>query len=213
MEFYATNGSIFIQQKKFIEAGGFDERISIFEDLALDLKFMNICIYAYTPEIVYEHYCEYAELSLTPKPLNKFFPYYIQITNQSFFFEKLMLYSVTLATYYKFKKWNDQKACNYLMSNILLRHKHLYIIHQIYSKYKQYRKQILLSKDKKNMNILYDYQVLLNKVSGASRSFCEVAHILRSEGNQIKFSYQYSDNLFFKRNIMRVSSISTPTEF
>ena len=76
---------LYTAKKKFIEAGGFDERISIFEDLALDLKFMNICIYAYTPEIVYEHYCEYAELSLTPKPLNKFFPYYIQITNQSFF--------------------------------------------------------------------------------------------------------------------------------
>jgi glycosyltransferase involved in cell wall biosynthesis len=48
------------------------------------------------------------------------------------------------------------------------------------------------------MNILYDYQVLLNKVSGASRSFCEIAHILKSEGNQIKFSFQYSDNLFLK---------------
>ena len=48
------------------------------------------------------------------------------------------------------------------------------------------------------MNILYDYQVLLNMVSGASRSFCEVAHILKSEGNQIKFSFQYSDNLFLK---------------
>lgn len=48
------------------------------------------------------------------------------------------------------------------------------------------------------MNILYDYQVLLNKVSGASRSFCEIAHILKSEGNQIKFSFQYSENLFLK---------------
>lgn len=144
--FMPRTGASLYSKEKFIEAGGFDERISIFEDLALDLKFMNICIYAYTPEIVYEHYCEYAELSLTPKPLNKFFPYYIQITNQSFF-EKLMLYSVTLATYYKFRRWNDQEACNYLMSNILLRHKYLYIIHQIYSKYKLYRKRILLSKN------------------------------------------------------------------
>ena len=48
------------------------------------------------------------------------------------------------------------------------------------------------------MNILYDYQVLLNKVSGASRAFCEVARILKQEGNEVRFSYKYSENLFLK---------------
>lgn len=141
-----TGASIYSKQK-FWEAGGFDEKISVFEDLALDIKLMNICIYAYTPKVVYEHYFEYSELSLSPKPLHKFFPYYIEISNQSFY-EKLMLYSVTLATYYKFKKWNDLEACNYLKSHILLKHKYLYVIHQIYSKYKSYRKKILMILDK-----------------------------------------------------------------
>lgn len=141
--FMPRTGASIYSREKFMEAGGFDERISIFEDLELDLKFMNSCIYAYTPEIVYEHYCEYAELSIKPKPLNKYFPYYIEINNQSFL-EKLMLYSVTLATYYKFKKWNDIESCNYLRSKILSKHKYLYIIHQIYSKYKYYRKKILI---------------------------------------------------------------------
>jgi glycosyltransferase involved in cell wall biosynthesis len=47
------------------------------------------------------------------------------------------------------------------------------------------------------MKILYDYISFLNKVSGASRSFCEVANILKNNHDVI-ISTKFSENIYLK---------------
>ena len=47
------------------------------------------------------------------------------------------------------------------------------------------------------MKILYDYQVLTNRVSGASRAFCEVGKRLSCD-NEVRFEYLFSENVFLK---------------
>ncbi len=128
-----TGASIFRKEKVEL-VKGFDERISIFEDLEFDLKLMNCCKYVYTPKVVYEHYTQYSELSVKPKPIDKYFPYYIQIKDQSFY-QKLILYSVTNSTYYKFKDFGDEKVCKYLNDNILTKYPLMQFIHFFYSRY------------------------------------------------------------------------------
>ena len=48
------------------------------------------------------------------------------------------------------------------------------------------------------MRILYDYQFTYETVSGASRSYCEIANILKRNGNDVMFSFLFSNNIFLR---------------
>jgi len=133
-KFMPRTGSSMFRREKVIQVNGFDERISIFEDLEFDLKLMNCCTYAYSPKVVYEHYEQYSELSINPKPIDKYFPYYIKIQDQNFY-HRLILYSVTNSAYYKFKSFNNVSACTLLKETILDQHTVLRYIHWFYSRY------------------------------------------------------------------------------
>ncbi len=142
-DFYHDNfkprtGATLYEKKIFHEVGGFDTRISIYEDLEFDLKLMKKCTYAYTPEIIYIHNLGYSQLSINPKPINKYFANYIIIDNQSFW-KKMILLGCIMATYYKFISYNDMNNANFLIkkakSKICL-----FIYYRFYQKLMQIRK-------------------------------------------------------------------------
>ena len=143
-DFMPRTGTTLFLRDIFFEVGGFDERISIYEDLDLDLKLLRNCIYAYTPEIVYIHRLDFAELSIKPQPIKKYFSFYILLDNQSFW-EKLVLISCIMATYYKFKDFKEQKICDFLQMK-LRGNKSMYIVFRLYSKYSKYRRRFLTNK-------------------------------------------------------------------
>lgn len=140
-DFMPRTGATLFPRDIFFEIGGFDERISIFEDLEFDMKLMKKYIYAYSPKVVYIHRDEFAELSLKPKPIDKYYSFYIDLNTQSFW-EKMELIYCIKATYYKFKGFNDISSCN-LMERKLKSHLFLYYINRILLKYLQYRRVIL----------------------------------------------------------------------
>jgi len=140
-DFMPRTGSTLFLRNVFIEAGGFDERISIFEDLELDLKLLKKYIFAYTPEIVYFHRLDFAELSIKPKPIDKYFAYYVHLKGQ-FFWEKMSLIHCVMATYYKFKVFDDKDTCDFLISK--LHGNRIYFnLYRFYQKYSHFRKHFL----------------------------------------------------------------------
>lgn len=129
--FMPRTGASIYSKEYFIRVGGFDERVSVYEDFLLDISMFQICTYAYTPKIVYKHDCRFAELSISPLPLDKFFVYYINLRQYNFY-DKIIVYSRVLRVYYKFKSWKDRESCKWIRNKILLPNWFIYPIVKIY---------------------------------------------------------------------------------
>jgi len=144
-DFLPRTGSTLFLRKAFVEVGGFDERILIFEDLELDLKLLKKCIFAYTPEIVYFHRLDFADLSIKPKPIDKYFSYYVHLEGK-FFWEKMLIIHCVMATYYKFKDFEDKYTCDFLLTKL---HGNMiyFIVYRFCQKYAQYRKHFFAIKN------------------------------------------------------------------
>lgn len=142
-DFMPRTGSTLFLRSVFIDSGGFDERISIYEDLEFDLKILKKCIFAYTPEIVYIHRLDFADLSLKLKSIDKYFSYYIHLDVQ-FFWEKMSLIHCIMATYYKFKDSDDINISVFLLSKICGNkvNYQIYVFYQIYFKCRRYILQL-----------------------------------------------------------------------
>lgn len=115
------------------EIGGFDERISIFEDTEFDLKVLKNATLAFSPCPIYEHLLDNSELGSMLKPIDKFYAYYIDLSHCGFY-EKMMQIRILDWTYYKFLKSNDSFAHAFLKQKI---RKHLcwFLIYKLYSKF------------------------------------------------------------------------------
>lgn len=125
-------GCTIYKRNLLVEVGGFDERISIFEDTEFDIKVLKSAILVYTPIPIYEHLLDFSELGLALKPIDRFYAYYISLKKCGFY-EKMMKLRILEWTFYKFQKSNDEKAKDYLklkmMSNFFW-----ILIYKVYSK-------------------------------------------------------------------------------
>lgn len=113
--------------------GGFDERISIFEDTEFDLKVLKNAKLAYSPCPIYEHLYEFSELGSSLKPIDKFYAYYINLKHCSFY-EKMMKLRIIEWTYYKFQNSNDVTAKK-LLRRKMIDNFWWFLIYKIYSKF------------------------------------------------------------------------------
>lgn len=113
--------------------GGFDERISIFEDTEFDLKVLKNAKLAYSPRPVYEHLYEFSDLGSTLKPIDKFYAYYINLRHCNFY-EKMLQIRILDWTYYKFVDSKDSDAKGFLKQKI---YKYLwwFFVYKVYSKF------------------------------------------------------------------------------
>ena len=122
-----------IYSKQLLEhVGGFDERISIFEDTEFDLRVLKKAVLAYSPYPIYEHLLDYSELGRSIKPLNKFWAYYID-SHHCEFYEKMMQMRILDWTYIKFIGTGDALAIRILKKKIL-RNIFSFLIYKLYSK-------------------------------------------------------------------------------
>lgn len=112
--------------------GGFDERISIFEDAEFDLKVLKHATLAYYPYPIYEHLLEFSELGSSLKPIDKFYAYYISLKKCGFY-EKMMKLRILEWTFYKFQNSNDRVAKYYLRHKIISNF-WWFFIYKVYSK-------------------------------------------------------------------------------
>ena len=112
--------------------GGFDERISIFEDTEFDLKVLKYAKLVYSPCPVYEHLYEFSELGSSLKPIDKFYAYYISLKKCNFY-EKMMKMRIIVWTYYKFQKSNDISAKK-LLKRKITNNFWWFIVYKVYSK-------------------------------------------------------------------------------
>lgn len=112
--------------------GGFDERISIFEDTEFDFKVLKYAKLVYSPCPVYEHLYEFSELGASLKPIDKFYTYYISLKKCNFY-EKMMKMRIIVWTYYKFQKSNDISAKK-LLKRKITNNFWWFIVYKVYSK-------------------------------------------------------------------------------
>lgn len=113
--------------------GGFDERISIFEDTEFDLKVLKNAKIAYSPSPIYEHLYEFSELGSSLKPIDKFYAYYINLNHCSFY-EKMMKLRIIEWTYYKYQNSNDV-AAKKLLRRKMMNNFGWFLIYKVYSKF------------------------------------------------------------------------------
>lgn len=70
-------GTFVVKRNKVLELGGYDERISCFEDLAFAVKYMDVMPFVYTSKVIKIYQKEYSELSVNKQPISKEYAYYI----------------------------------------------------------------------------------------------------------------------------------------
>ena len=126
-------GCTIYSRKLLNKIGGFDERISIFEDTEFDLKVLKHATLAYSPYPMYEHLLEFSELGSSLKPIDKFYAYYISLKKCGFY-EKMMKLRIIEWTYFKFQNSNDVAAKNLLRRKIM-NNFCWFLIYKIYSKF------------------------------------------------------------------------------
>ena len=126
--------SIFnIYSRKLLnKIGGFDERISIFEDTEFDLKVLKHATLAYSPYPMYEHLLEFSELGSSLKPIDKFYAHYISL-KESGFYEKMLKLRILEWTFFKFRNSKDKIAKRQLKHQIL-GNLWWFLIYKVYSK-------------------------------------------------------------------------------
>ena len=122
-----------IYSKHLLEqVGGFDERISIFEDTEFDLRILRKAVLAYSPYPIYEHLLDYSELGKSLKPINKFWAYYID-SHHCGFYEKMMQMRILDWTYVKFIGSGDMQAIRIIKKKIY-QNIFYFLIYKLYSK-------------------------------------------------------------------------------
>ena len=122
-----------IYSKKLLnKIGGFNEKISIFEDTEFDLKVLKKSILAYSPFPIYEHLFDFSELGVSLKSIDKYYAYYISLKKCGFY-EKMMKLRILEWTFYKFQNSNDRVAKYYLRHKIISNF-WWFFIYKVYSK-------------------------------------------------------------------------------
>lgn len=128
-KFTMSAGSTMYSKKSFAVHGGYDIRMSIFEDTDFDLRYLRFAKIAYTPKCLYRHVLDNAELSVKIKPLKCYYAYYADFREATCFWEKLIMAMIIYAIMCKFKETGRDEE--YVFLN---------------RKFKKYRGYILLHK-------------------------------------------------------------------
>ena len=125
-------GCTIYSRKLLNKIGGFDERISIFEDTEFDIKVLKHATLVYSPCPIYEHLLEFSELGSSLKPIDKFYTHYISL-KESGFYEKMLKLRILEWTFFKFRNSKDKIAKRQLKHQIL-GNLWWFLIYKVYSK-------------------------------------------------------------------------------
>lgn len=111
-KFTMSAGSTMYSKVSYERHGGYDIRISIFEDTDFDLRYLRFAKIVYTPKCLYKHILDNAELSVNLKPLNCYYTNYADFNDATCFWEKIIMAMIVYAIICKFKdagKTNEYK--------------------------------------------------------------------------------------------------------